>query len=548
MTTPLIELMEVDSTSTYAAQLLRQGQVAPFAVRADRQTGGRGRRGQVWQSPVGNLYLTLVLPPEPIPIGKWSAVQGLLPLKAAVIVARCLQRVAHVRTTLKWPNDILFAGRKLGGLLLEGSIKGNEPGEVLIGIGINLAKAPTLAASAGYQAVSLQEIIGRSLSVADVASALLQQFADEWSAMSQSSVIGAYAEFAIENGQLWSQRFLDSNELAQLSSRGLPQLCRAQEICSDGRFVLAPLEGQGQPIMLVSAEHSYGWIYQGNQRSMQELEVSQDRPVLLADIGNTAIKLAAYTSAQAVEPIEVISVLHGGAEQELVAALTRIAAYSKFSNWPLFYISVNPTASERLKELAKLSGLAAQVIPKRPLRRFGKGYRFNELGGDRLAGIEGLLARHKADRRGGRTRASVLVNCGTATTIDVILDDGEHLGGLIAPGMETSLTALHHSTALLPKVSMREGDASVYTTLASGTELALVQGSLFAMIGAVRQAVAVALAQHYYIRNIDFILTGGFAVHLAPAFPEAEVVPNLVLAGAMAMVVGGRLADSTESD
>jgi BirA family biotin operon repressor/biotin-[acetyl-CoA-carboxylase] ligase len=101
------------------------------AVRAERQTAGRGRGGHAWTSPPGNLYLSVVLPPpadRPI---------TLLPLLVGVAVAEAA-REWGVPARLKWPNDVLVDERKLGGILVESSTDGQGAAAIVAGVGINL--------------------------------------------------------------------------------------------------------------------------------------------------------------------------------------------------------------------------------------------------------------------------------------------------------------------------------------------------------------------------------------------------------------------------
>ena len=118
----------LESTNQWALQHGVCGEVCL----AEQQTAGRGRRGRVWHSPQqGNLYLSL----------KWCFDEipkhfGLLSLLVGVVIAECLQKEGVQGHGLKWPNDILWQGKKLGGILLES--KGNLK-EVVIGIGLNVA-------------------------------------------------------------------------------------------------------------------------------------------------------------------------------------------------------------------------------------------------------------------------------------------------------------------------------------------------------------------------------------------------------------------------
>lgn len=104
-------------------------------LRADRQTGGRGRQGRDWHSPAGNLYastLVRLLPGDP-PAPSLALVAAVSLHEATAAFA------SEERLIIKWPNDLLADGAKLAGILLERS-----EDAVVIGIGANLAQHPTL--------------------------------------------------------------------------------------------------------------------------------------------------------------------------------------------------------------------------------------------------------------------------------------------------------------------------------------------------------------------------------------------------------------------
>ena len=128
-----IQYDSLGSTNTEADTLFASGEAAPFWVRADEQTAGRGRRGRDWVSPKGNFYGTACYAFDGTPqdAAKVSFV-------AAIAVANALSAYTLTSTpSLKWPNDVLMDGRKVAGLLLEA-----KPGLVLIGIGVNLVSHP----------------------------------------------------------------------------------------------------------------------------------------------------------------------------------------------------------------------------------------------------------------------------------------------------------------------------------------------------------------------------------------------------------------------
>ena len=114
-TAPVQHLAETGSTNEDALALARTGVSGPLWIVADRQIAGRGRQGRLWESPIGNLYATLLLPvaapPETLP--QLSHV-------AAVALVTAVEESfgPHPGLRLKWPNDVLLDGAKLAGMLV----------------------------------------------------------------------------------------------------------------------------------------------------------------------------------------------------------------------------------------------------------------------------------------------------------------------------------------------------------------------------------------------------------------------------------------------
>lgn len=159
------------STNDEAMALARAGETGPLFVVAGSQTGGRGRHGRVWSSPPGNLYASfLVCDPAPL------AIMPQLGFVAGVALARALRSLPGVdeRLTLKWPNDILFDGAKLSGLLLETTTLTGGRVACVIGFGVNCASHPEGLA---YPATNLTQAAGRAVSPGDVLPALGEELA-----------------------------------------------------------------------------------------------------------------------------------------------------------------------------------------------------------------------------------------------------------------------------------------------------------------------------------------------------------------------------------
>ena len=138
MATPydIDHLAEVGSTQDAASQRRAASGRATLVI-ADRQTSGRGRSGRVWLEPDTAMYSSLALA-RPWPNDRLT----LLPLATAIAVRRTLVALGGVTVDLKWPNDLLRAGRKVGGILVEAS--GDD---VVIGCGVNLtwSRPPSFA-------------------------------------------------------------------------------------------------------------------------------------------------------------------------------------------------------------------------------------------------------------------------------------------------------------------------------------------------------------------------------------------------------------------
>jgi BirA family biotin operon repressor/biotin-[acetyl-CoA-carboxylase] ligase len=141
-----IELEECDSTNDDAARLARAGARHGTVVIARSQRAGRGRDGRSWASPRdAGLYLSAVVRPR-LPL------VDVPPVTLAIGIGACdAARAMGAAATLKWPNDLLVHGKKLGGILVEAHSQGNRLESIVLGIGVNLtagALPPELAATA----------------------------------------------------------------------------------------------------------------------------------------------------------------------------------------------------------------------------------------------------------------------------------------------------------------------------------------------------------------------------------------------------------------
>lgn len=138
MAAPVLLLDQTDSTNAEARRRAEAGETGPLWIAARRQTAGRGRRGRAWESDTGNLFATLLTTTRKPP-----AEAAQVTFIAALAVADLLDGWAPSSlVTIKWPNDVMLAGAKSSGILVESGAHAAGGLWLAVGIGVNLARAP----------------------------------------------------------------------------------------------------------------------------------------------------------------------------------------------------------------------------------------------------------------------------------------------------------------------------------------------------------------------------------------------------------------------
>jgi len=170
-TGPVHYFETLGSTNDLAKALAAQGAPEGAVVVAEAQTSGRGRLGRTWDAPPGvGLYVSLVLRPMLPPMELPQ-----ITLTTAVAVVRAVRRVAGPAPGIKWPNDLLINGKKLGGILTEMETESDRIRHVVVGLGLNVNNpgfAPELAATA----TSLALATGKTFSRVNLLQAWLEEF------------------------------------------------------------------------------------------------------------------------------------------------------------------------------------------------------------------------------------------------------------------------------------------------------------------------------------------------------------------------------------
>jgi BirA family biotin operon repressor/biotin-[acetyl-CoA-carboxylase] ligase len=146
------------STNVVAKALARQGAREGTVVIADEQTEGRGTKGRAWFSPRSRgLYASVILRPP-------SSDVCLLPLVAGVAAAEAVRSSVGLEARLKWPNDVVWNGKKIGGILCESEFVGDRTRFVILGIGLNVSQSrKDFPPAIRPQAASLRMILKREI-------------------------------------------------------------------------------------------------------------------------------------------------------------------------------------------------------------------------------------------------------------------------------------------------------------------------------------------------------------------------------------------------
>ena len=223
------------STNAEALALARRGEHGPLWITARRQTAGRGRRGGAWVSPSGNLYATLLLG-DPAPA---ECAPELSFVTALAVHDAILDFAAGLRhaLTLKWPNDILWGGAKLAGILIEGE-RVADKFAVAIGVGVNCLHHP---AQTAYPATDLAAACGAHVSAEDLFAALSRRMVERLAQWAKG------AGFAVIRAD-WIARAAGIGNDMQVRLSGREFLGRFEALDEQGRLLLRLADGGLQAI------------------------------------------------------------------------------------------------------------------------------------------------------------------------------------------------------------------------------------------------------------------------------------------------------------
>ena len=127
----------IDTTQNFAMKIASKKNENGSVVISKKQTGGRGRMKRKWKSPVGGIWMSVIIHPE-----FDVTYTTLIPIATSLALCIAIEKTLKINTKLKWPNDITLKGKKVAGVLTDASIISNQIESMVLGIGINFKINP----------------------------------------------------------------------------------------------------------------------------------------------------------------------------------------------------------------------------------------------------------------------------------------------------------------------------------------------------------------------------------------------------------------------
>lgn len=240
--------------------------------------------------------------------------------------------------------------------------------------------------------------------------------------------------------------------------------------------------------------------------------------LLAVDIGNTQTHLGAFQNGNLLEHWRLATERDSTAD-ELASAYTNLLALRKLSFSDIDDVIVSSTVPKIVPEYAEMTEryLGEQCLVVGPSLKTGMPIRVEnprELGADRLVNAVAAY-----DRLGG---PCVVVDFGTAITFDAISQDGEYLGGIIAPGVEISLNALTERAAKLPQVELTEPERLIGRTTLEAIQSGVIYGFASQIDGIVERM------RDELGDETQVIATGGLSSHIVPFCRGVELTDDML--------------------
>lgn len=222
------------STMEVAKEEAQRGAPEGTVVIADEQTCGRGRLERIWLSPRGGVYLSIILYPQ-------TDYLPSLIMVASVAAAHSITEVTGLESQLKWPNDVLIKGKKVGGILIESGIRGRGVNHAVVGMGINVNLKTADFAQILPTATSLADELGREVPRLKLVRSLLFEFERLYLSLPSEAVY-----------QEWRDSLVTLGRKVHVRSGSSLYEGSAESVARDGSLVLR--RPDGNPILIAAGD------------------------------------------------------------------------------------------------------------------------------------------------------------------------------------------------------------------------------------------------------------------------------------------------------
>ncbi|ACL74522.1 biotin--[acetyl-CoA-carboxylase] ligase [Ruminiclostridium cellulolyticum] len=223
---------EIDSTNSYAKKIANEGCAHGTVVISEVQTMGRGRVGRQWQSDTAEgIWFSIVVRPDLEP----ENIQ-VITLAASVAVVEAIKETCGIICGIKWPNDIILNGRKLGGILTELSAEPGHVNYVVVGIGLNANQdLEHFDYEIRQKAISLKMYAGKSISRANLLGSILTRFEKIY----KSILLGENRDIIDK----WTAYSVTIGKEVKVAYKDMEYFGKALSVASDGRLIVECKDG-----------------------------------------------------------------------------------------------------------------------------------------------------------------------------------------------------------------------------------------------------------------------------------------------------------------
>jgi BirA family biotin operon repressor/biotin-[acetyl-CoA-carboxylase] ligase len=224
---------EIGSTNDEAKRLVQLGVGEGAVIIAEGQTKGRGKPGTTWFSPKGKgIYLSIIIQPHKVQ-GKIEAAT----LLGTLASARAIRGLTSLDVKVKWPNDVVVGGKKVGGVLTEACKGGGGKTSLIVGIGLNVSLGgDELPEEIRGTASSISMELGKKVSRTALIKALLEEFEKLYLTLLQNDTASIFDEWKILSETIGSNIKVNAN--------GSVYEGRATGLGARGELILKTFDGK----------------------------------------------------------------------------------------------------------------------------------------------------------------------------------------------------------------------------------------------------------------------------------------------------------------